>query len=225
MIALNPDPLEHPECLYCNRFLSPSAIESNSPWNTPVLQSENFVVVPTLGHLVPGWLLLVPRKHYICMGALPSETLSELASVKDEAERLLLSLYRPPIKFEHGSCSYGKAGACVDHAHLHLVPMEQDLSNELNFLFSRRPVRSCGDLSVEYQLARPYLFYEDSAGLASIYEISVIPSQFMRMLVARRLGMLDRYDWRRYSGEQELQFFLRDLNTLKNSRQPHELFA
>jgi hypothetical protein len=145
--------------------------------------------------------------------------------MKIEAERLLTSLYCPPVKFEHGPCSYAKVGACVDHAHLHLVPMQGDLSAELNSFFPCQRMTNWSDLSARYDSGHPYLFYEDAAGRASAYDISLIPSQFARMLVARKLGTAEKYDWRKYPGEDELRVFIRDLGHLKSRREYHELIA
>src|SRR5579864_8573109 len=125
------DPVDHPECRYCSGFLAPDATGKGLPWNTPVLESEHFVVVPTLGHLIPGWLLLIPRQHYACLGALGPDLRSEVMDLKAESESLLKRLYGPVMKFEHGPCSPGTGGTCVSHAHLHLVPTTKDFTTEL----------------------------------------------------------------------------------------------
>ncbi len=47
-----------------------------------------------------------------------------------------------------------------------------------------------------------------------MYETPLLPSQFMRMLLARRLGLLEKFDWREYPGQVELDTFL---STLRKS--------
>jgi len=224
VIQIDPDPSEHPECNYCREFLSPGA-QSSGVWNAPILNSENFVVVPTLGHFVPGWLLIVPRKHYVCFGAVPPKFIDEFLDVKRKVEYLLASLYSAPIKFEHGPCSRGLAGACIDHAHMHFVPTTIDLKPELDSEFHHRSIQALDELTSEYRSGRPYFFYETAGGLSSLYQISVIPSQFARMLLARKLGMLEKYDWRKYKGELELRVFLKDLERMKRWEAAGELHA
>jgi hypothetical protein len=44
------------ECCMCFNLVSARPREV---WNTPVLESEHFVVLPSLGSMVPGWVLVV----------------------------------------------------------------------------------------------------------------------------------------------------------------------
>ena len=56
------------DCILCSE-LAVSA--EKAPWSAPLVETENFVVVPSLGALVEGWLLIVPKAHHISYGALP----------------------------------------------------------------------------------------------------------------------------------------------------------
>src|SRR6185437_6435479 len=167
--------------------LAPGDSAHRSEFNTPVLESANFLVVPTLGHFVPGWLLIIPRLHYPCLGALDRSLATELNLVKAESEQLLMSMYSSVIKFEHGPCSTGVAGACVDHAHLHLVPTSVDLRCELSRRFVGRTINDITELANSYREGRSYLFFEDAKGVKTVYDVELLPSQYMRMLLAREL--------------------------------------
>lgn len=207
---------EHQECRYC-RFINPDFPVKHSAWNTPVLESANFTVVPSLGHLVPGWLLIIPRFHYTSLGALSPDLLREFLILKTESESLLNSIYGPVVKFEHGSCSHVKAGACIDHAHMHLVPTAEDFGSHLAHRFSGKRLTDIGRISSKCA-SQPYLLYENAMGVATVYETPLLPSQFMRMLIAQRLGVPERYDWRKYHGVDELRMFCRDLESLRRNR-------
>ncbi len=39
------------------------------PWDQVLLETANFVVVPTIGAIVEGWLLVVSKEGLVCMGA------------------------------------------------------------------------------------------------------------------------------------------------------------
>ena len=208
--------LEHRECRYC-QFMNAELPVKHSAWDKPVLESANFTVVPSLGHLVPGWLLVIPRFHYASLGALSPDLVREFLMLKAESESLLNSIYGPVVKFEHGSCSHMKAGACIDHAHMHLVPTAEDFGSHLAHLFGGERLTDIGRISLKWA-SRPYLLYENAMGIATVYETPLLPSQFMRMLIAQRLGVLERYDWRKYPGIDELKTFWRDLESIRRNR-------
>ena len=211
IMMLDPNPSEHPECRYCAGFLRADSNKPDAPWNKTILESRNFVVVPTLGHFIPGWLLVIPREHHLCLGALDDELMSELTAVKRKSEDLLRGIYGAVIKFEHGPCLSVTVGTCVAHAHLHIVPTKEDLRSELASFFRGREIHGLHELSFLFEHKCPYILYEDDAGSAAVYETPLIPSQFMRMLLARKIGALAKYDWRDYFGLEELASFMRHL--------------
>jgi hypothetical protein len=53
------------DCKFCAKLKAQAA---RAPWNEFLIETENFAVVPSLGALVEGWLLMVPKEHYISMG-------------------------------------------------------------------------------------------------------------------------------------------------------------
>ena len=221
MDLFDTDPGEHPECRYCQGFLSPNAVEKDALWNRPILQSSNFVVIPTLGHFIPGWLLIVSRVHVPCVGALDLTVFDELCAVKTKCESLLAALYGQSISFEHGSCSYGPSATCVEHAHIHVVPTNEDLTEVLAQHFSGCRVHKFEELTVMFAQKRSYLMYEDAHGVKTVFDTPIVPSQYLRMLLASRVGRLEKYDWREYSGESELRDFMSRLNNLSR-RAEHE---
>src|ERR1700712_4321803 len=57
----------------CGMCLNLSMRSDAAPWDTPILQSEHFVALPSLGALVPGWVLILPRSHFLNLARLPAE--------------------------------------------------------------------------------------------------------------------------------------------------------
>lgn len=53
------------------------------PWNDPLFETQNFIALPSVGALLEGWLLLVPKRHFILLGALPDLMLVEMQEFKD----------------------------------------------------------------------------------------------------------------------------------------------
>lgn len=81
-------------------------------------KTEHFLVVADHAPLAEGHLLIIPRDHYACYGAMPAELDDEARELRERATSFLTARYRPPIFFEHGVFHQ-----TVFHAHLHALPL------------------------------------------------------------------------------------------------------
>lgn len=81
-------------------------------------ETEHFLVIADHAPLAEGHLLIVPRDHYACYGALPQSFDDEARELRERASRFLTDTYRTPIFFEHGVFRQ-----TVFHAHLHALPL------------------------------------------------------------------------------------------------------
>lgn len=201
------DPNDNLHCRYCVGFLAENAEEKSAIWNRAILESKNFVVVPTLGQFIPGWLLVVSKLHYSCLGELPSSLHSEFHGLWRDTKSLVHSLYGASIEFEHGACTPNNGSACVQHLHLHVVACSLQVNAELRHIFAGKDFKGLAGLQEMFQEKKPYLVCSDSTG-EMVFETPLIPSQYMRKYLAVRLGLTEKYDWREYAGEQEIRSFL-----------------
>jgi diadenosine tetraphosphate (Ap4A) HIT family hydrolase len=80
-------------------------------------ETENFLVIADHAPMIEGHLLIVPREHYACYGALPAELWDEFLALKRTVRAFMEAMYRPPVFFEHGVFRQ-----TVFHAHLHAFP-------------------------------------------------------------------------------------------------------
>jgi diadenosine tetraphosphate (Ap4A) HIT family hydrolase len=165
-----------------------------------ILTSTNFVVFPAIGQIVPGYLLIVPKSHYLSVGYLPEGLFNELETLVREIRQKLEDVYGcKPIFFEHGNLSDSKkAGCCVDHAHIHAVPVEIDLRADIQKLYPERKIEHLTELRgfVEHQI--PYIFFQNANGERFAYDAKLVVSQFLRILLSNKLGFPERWDWRAY---------------------------
>src|SRR5438045_3937670 len=93
-------------CRLCQTICQlPGSRKSPYPWDQVLLETHNFVAAPTLGAIVEGWLLLVPKRHCLSVGTLPEAYRTELMRLKDELWSVLEEAYGPVAAFEHGSSS------------------------------------------------------------------------------------------------------------------------
>lgn len=194
------------ECRYCNFLLEKNGDRGNSePWNTVLYESDNFVVVPTLGSLVEGWLLIVSKEHLLCMGAVTNILRGELEDVIGFTKNVLKNAYEPLTIFEHGPSREGTSVGCgVDHAHIHLVPLKFSLLTEARvseevgeyeWNICRGDLWQLGEL---YQQGKAYLYIKEP-GSESVYcTPKSVPCQSLRRIIARKLGVGDKYDYNQH---------------------------
>jgi diadenosine tetraphosphate (Ap4A) HIT family hydrolase len=187
-----------------------------SLFNRIIKETENFVVFPSIGQIVEGYLLVIPKQHYLCMGALPDRLFNELENIVDECERALLEVYSSKsILFEHGAVGTTlekRAGCCTDHAHLHIVPGEVELLDEIKKNYTPQRIYSFKDLKEKWVKNIPYLFYRNTKKEMFVFDVPPVISQYFRQILAKKLNKIDRWDWRRYSGKKEM------INTIKRLR-------
>ena len=149
-----------------------------------------FFILPTLGELVPGHLLLCPRKHYRSFGNCVAAGIRDIAitrAVTTARQWLKATTGTSCIAFEHEAVSRTcTAGACTDHAHLHILPMKLDLlpilrQNGLSF----ERITDYSELERWATNGVSYLFYEDQdCRKWACASPQTIPQQFFRRVVA-----------------------------------------
>lgn len=164
-----------------------------------ICRTPNFVVLPDIAPLVEGHLLIVSLTHFLCFGNLLDKHFKEFTELKDYITQLLTKTYTRPIFFEHGPALPKRAGCCINHAHIHCVPSETDLSSSISNKLIKERISSILDLCGYSEREISYLFYETSPSRLYVYalddELSILPSQYLRMVLAANLR-LDKWDWR-----------------------------
>lgn len=186
-------------CTLCSDLQSPTEVH---PWNEALYESRNFVAFPSLGALIEGWLLLLPKHHYVSIGAMPASLLAEFKEFKSSVNSILSNCYGPICGFEHGPSSPGRAVGCgVDHAHFHLVPFEADLSKlaspllPLGATWRDSELEGCQAANSQ---GVDYLFVEQPIGRGQIATHSQFGSQLFRRAIAGALGVPEQYNWRQH---------------------------
>ena len=202
-------------CAMCASVASPVA-----EWDRPVFNSPNFVVVPSLGALIEGWLLIVPRTHAISMGGLSSECANEMSDLKDLVWDVLESIYGCVVGFEHGPSAPGAAIGCgVDHAHFHLVPMRFDLVRAAaayvppDTVWSRADWNRCRSA---YKAGIDYLYVEQRRSMGQIAVGRQFGSQVLRKAIADALGKPDQFNWRTHPQRQMITATVEKLGRLES---------
>jgi len=221
------------DCRICNEIAGKTEgnlfceIFQDTGWRNFIIhQSDNFCVLPSLGQIVEGYSLIVPKSHYTCIGSLPERLIEELIALKKEVVSLYSQLYSDVIFFEHGCISdVIKGGSCVTHCHLNLIPIktQKNLVKAISGYLEMpaKELRTYHELRSQYMKKVPYLFYEDSCGKIFLFETPILPSQFFRQLLAKELGCVEKWDWRRYIGKKEVSEFFKKINVIKKKEKQY----
>lgn len=157
-------------------------------------------VLPSMGSLVPGWLLVVPNDHVISLAVLGLEQRSAFAEMVDRTTQRLAQRFGAVVQFEHGPAGEGRSAGCgVDHAHLHLVPFDANLREMARGLDPTIDILKWRQVSwpwaAEITSGHDYLFVRDTSGIGWFAEAPTVPSQLFRRVIARHLGQT-QWDWK-----------------------------
>jgi len=186
-------------CCLCSNLV---CVRSDEFWNKPLFESTNFVVLPSLGSLVEGWLLIVPRNHYVSMGALPAHLANEMEQVKIDVTTAIGPRYGKLCAFEHGPSRAGhKIGCGVDHAHLHIVPINFDLALAATPLMPPGATWVSATLDscrIAFNRGQDYLYLEQPIGHGRIATNGDFGSQVFRKAIAAQVGKPEQFSWQDY---------------------------
>ncbi len=182
----------------------------SNPEDELIDESENFYAKAALGHFVFGYTLIVSKEHLPSFACVPEPLFPELEAFRNNVLDKLHNICEHPITtMEHGAlnrCQRG--GACIDHAHLHLMPLAADLYPVLSERFSFGELGSIGELRRFKDAQVPYLYFQRE-GLRShgVGLAQDVPSQMLRQIACQSLGTPELWDWRNRPLRDVLQRF------------------
>ena len=130
------------------------------------------------------------------------EIMEEYNSILEKYREKFKRIYgKYPIVFEHGTPDpCGLCANCVIHAHTHIVnhnyKNEQEIINKLNLV----KINGLNDIE-----KKNYIYYKNPQEIDYItYNFEPI-SQIMRIFIANDLDMKEKYSWRKFPFEKNLQ--------------------
>lgn len=189
----------------------PTYKETFSQYNDPILESENFIVIPSVGSLVEGWMLIIPKKFALNFTNVPSYHLNELSALISECANLLKSVYPESeiVLFEHGPikpCT--KIGCTVDYAHLHIVPLNFNLCEAVKKVDNHVVWKEINGvdsiLGNKLVGANEYWYMSRLNGQAFIANNLPSVSQFFRRVIAKEIGLPEEFNWREHPNSEAL---------------------
>ena len=104
----------------------------------------------------------------------------------------LLSERNGWLEVEHGSAEGDCAGACVTHAHVHLIPNANRFVEAFDGVL---PELYRGEQLQFPDVGVPYIFLRGELGVTRVFQGSGLPSQVIRQIICAAIGRED-WDWR-----------------------------
>jgi len=207
------------KCDFCNELSgdpenSFGRLYGTHPESRVLFRSDNFAVIPSLGQIVEGYLLVLPIKHFKAAGDLPDTLFEEFTAICGLVGKTLRRSYGPHILFEHGTRSEGVGGCGIYHAHLHAVPLSPllDPVESLKAKFPYTEMRDLTEIREQSEGMSAYIFYQDSDSRTYLFDAPNLASQYMRRTLAALLGAND-WDWRSAGREDRLLVTLNRLSS------------
>lgn len=177
---------------------------SQAAHDRPLLDRDDWIVVPTVGAIVAGWLLAMPRQRVLSFRDWAAKGGPSPLSVVEEVRTHLGLEPNEIIWFEHGPASAGTVVGCgLDHAHVHIL-----LRPSFNVAAFFDRARSMSEfewqetsaLNCYSQLTPTKSYYaagsEDRA--ISACNVETAGSQFFRRVIADITGLDSDWDYRRF---------------------------
>jgi diadenosine tetraphosphate (Ap4A) HIT family hydrolase len=197
-------------CDFCNELAGTPANAFHAIYGADLesrilFQSGTFAVIPSLGQIVEGYLLVLPRRHSKALGDLPAKDLNELEMITQRVGDILTREYGPIVLFEHGTRSEGVGGCGIYHAHLHATPLGT-IPDPVSMLKERFPyaeMTSLREIRKRTADLSCYLFYQDSEARKYLFNTGPLPSQYVRKLLADAIGE-QAWNWRDVGREERL---------------------
>ena len=170
-------------------------------WDSVLLDLGDIVVTPTLGSIIPSWVLAIPKAGFRNFSEwAAADRVAPLQCIARIAQRLSCDAGRL-IWFEHGSNRSGSATGCgVDHAHIHIL-----LEPTFTFPDFERQVGKSSSLDWTRGFGNPYRSIEHGksylvTGCANQYllaqSVESAGSQYFRRIVATLSNKSSAWDYR-----------------------------
>jgi ATP adenylyltransferase len=196
-------------CCICSQIVGDATndlvaqlIDSHNYVRRVPLESGSFVVIPSVGPLVTGHVLLCPKKHFKSFAQIPAMLEDEFAEMKKKLSAILSETYGQRVHyFEHGSAKNAQHPVCtVEHAHLHLVPTDAEIWPTIQRQFAWQQIESSIADLFDAVGDMEYIWYESPEGVSVVAKgiEGTFESQYLRKVFAKAIGLDDMWNWREF---------------------------
>lgn len=173
------------ECVLCPPLRFRFNAMAGLPGEAGVIAADrDFLLIPDVAPLADGHVLLVTRDHHQCAGGFGPEMWGGALRWRDRVARLYREAYGSGelLLFEHGPATSQGGGACIDHAHWHLMPGTPGVRAVVEREGRSGTPADHATLRACLRTGRSYLLVEEN-GIATVHPGDGVRSQFLRWAV------------------------------------------
>lgn len=174
----------------------PGPRRSNAVYDTVVDETDNFVVLPTKGSIVPGWLLIVPKMPVTRIADLPEKTQDELEALLDRVSSRLRLHFDEPYVFEHGGFSGSQVSCGVDQAHLHVVALGFDLVEAVEEYSPNGWISTDHSTIPSREIGNEEYWFVSSRTVSKYKKVDTPCSQLFRKIIAKATGVPEFWNYK-----------------------------
>jgi diadenosine tetraphosphate (Ap4A) HIT family hydrolase len=166
-------------------------------------ETENYFIIPSVGSIVPGYLLLISKLHFPSCGSIDKSLIDEFLKLKSEAKTVLEQAFgKGCIFYEHGRAGSSltlkqKAEICY-HAHLHCVAVDIDLEPEIAKDNKEIIVDNWAEVINLTDTNPDYLYFENKTKMYFFPVSTYKRPQYLRHLLAKCVDKQDTGDWKQF---------------------------
>ena len=173
---------------------------------------EGVSLIPSIGSLVPGWLLAVPNHISNCAYHLDCKQQTSLVHSLHFAREIISQYWQnKPFFFEHGAMHSGSTTGCgVDQTHIHVVPLGIPLLEI-----------SLKDVEIDWIEVDPKTPWKRVKSrdyyLISDFERAFVghpnqkTSQFFRKKIATHLSITEQWNYKKYPHYENSEITIRNI--------------
>lgn len=162
-----------------------------------ILESENFLVIPSFGPLCDAHVMLIPKRHVNSFAQLSTTEVDEGFEILDVLRTHIQNTkHKSLVFFESGAGTMtSHSGGCITHAHIHCVINSEEFDkrfrSEIPLDLAEEKDYSTADIEAGY------VWYRNKSGTSYICNNPMLPSQFLRYIYAQACGSSSAWNWRR----------------------------
>lgn len=159
------------------------------------------VVVPTLGSIIPNWVLIIPKDHHINYASIVHDcNVNPFTLVEDVIARANIRS-KNTIWFEHGPIHAGSTMGCgVEHAHIHVLLNPTFSAPDFFDAIESHPLgwRNTNSSDVYRALRKDHRYLVAGTPEIAMHAspIEDVQSQFFRRIIAELAGNPTAWDYK-----------------------------
>lgn len=184
------------DCRFCNIL---QGIYEYQEVDMPLIETEQYTMICSVGSFIPGWSLIVPKKHDFSMRKYYTD--SNFFEFFHAAKKLIEKTYNSNvIAFEHGANNKNSLTSCgTCHSHLHVLPFNdsliEDITRDRNWII-------CNFSEIKKIVGKnEYLLYVDvmdkiDESQCYVHILKEETSQYFRKILAHHINYKEDYSYK-----------------------------